>query len=239
MVAMGQGHKHLGGRGYEIIRGQQRIHDLLAEWASDITNVTVCVEDSTELPARLVPLADEWVIRRLDAIPDAIVVEGSQPRLVLKRGGQRLEVSCRQTSQRACCFHLGRPTYMRYAQMRDEGRIKLGHAAPVQLTLFPASPSAVRADVLDLSLGGMGMLLSSAVLPTLAHERYPAMLRFPLGTLETCLEVRSVLPNAETNDQWRMGARFDELQTAQRNLLRDFLSGQQRMQRFTPAFHQD
>ena len=80
MVAMGQGHKHLGGRGYEVIRGQQRIHDLLAEWASDITNVTVCVEDSTELPARLVPLADEWVIRRLDAIPDAIVVEGSQPR---------------------------------------------------------------------------------------------------------------------------------------------------------------
>ncbi|MDY6955281.1 MAG: PilZ domain-containing protein [Pseudomonadota bacterium] len=201
---------------------------------SDITNVTVCVEDSTELPARLVPLADEWVIRRLDAIPDAVIVEGPQPRLVLKRGGQRLEVSCRQTSQRACCFHLGRPTYMRY-----ETRIKLGHAAPVRLTLFPASPSAVRADVLDLSLGGMGVLLPSAVLPTLAHERYPAMLRFPLGTLETCLEVRSVLPNAEANDQWRMGARFDELQTAQRNLLRDFLSGQQRMQRFTPASHPD
>jgi c-di-GMP-binding flagellar brake protein YcgR len=125
------------------------------------------------------------------------------------------------------CFTTRLPSAIRYRQRRVQYRVRLQRpSAPVSATISPDTPRAREAEVLDLSAGGVGLLVPGQV-DYSWRERYDCILHLPDTALPTVIEprsIRSVGKNAHT----RIGARFADLQSPERGALERYIASCQR-----------
>lgn len=211
---------------YEVLLDAQRIGQLLMKFASEPVGVIIDHPAlGGSLPARLISEGDEWIVRLLQAHSSIWPGEMSGTQLTLAQGGQQLQIVCQCVSQDGQSLDLGSPDCARYAQLREESRVSLEQSTGISLILHPDPSIPIIAELLDLSLGGLGALLPLAAPWGPGEPPCPVILQLPAGTVATTVDVRFMTPDASA---WRMGACFDQLDPEQRSLIRDFVMDRQR-----------
>lgn len=124
------------------------------------------------------------------------------------------------------CFSSRLPQAIRYRQRRDHYRIRIYPRTGLRATLRPDEPDAHECEVVDLSLGGVGLMLTGT-LDFSPRERYECLLHLPEQALLTRVEPCFIRP-LPYSERTRMGARFVQLAPAERKPLERFIASFQR-----------
>lgn len=116
------------------------------------------------------------------------------------------------------------PEAIDYLQRRSSFRVRVSVdlAVPVRLPLDKTT-TAVEAELYDLSLGGLGATLDSAVELKLGQV-LPCVIQLPKGeALDATIEIRFIRVDAAKSTQ-RIGASFRNLEPVQKQLVRRFVA---------------
>ena len=116
------------------------------------------------------------------------------------------------------------PDSIDYMQRRSSYRVRVGHdlAVPVRLPRDDAEEST-DGELFDLSMGGLGAVLDSAVSLELG-QIVSCILQLPKGeTLRADIEIRFVRVDPAKSNQ-RIGASFRNLEPGQKQLVRRFVA---------------
>lgn len=120
------------------------------------------------------------------------------------------------------CFSARLPTAVRYEQRRGHYRIRTHPRAKLRAALRPDGPGRHDADVIDLSMSGVGLLLKGE-LEFVAQAHCDCLLYLPEEPLRTEVELRFA-HQLDYAARTRVGARFLQLESTARAALERYIT---------------
>jgi c-di-GMP-binding flagellar brake protein YcgR len=124
------------------------------------------------------------------------------------------------------CVSTELPSAIRYPQRRETFRIRMMPRAPLEADLCPGAPDMRNAEIVDLSIGGIGLLLADAE-PLAARDTWKCLLRLPDDPLLTEFEPRSMRTFGKPA-RTRISGRFVGLTASARAMLSRYIASVQR-----------